>query len=65
MERGRYNKIANFVLAQSEINIQIGAKLPEIYFQQLAEQCNGGSKLYGAKSERYEILANFKMNGLP
>jgi hypothetical protein len=29
---GRYNQIANFVLAQSEINIAIGDKPPEVYF---------------------------------
>src|SRR6185369_17851062 len=30
--RGRYNQIANFVLAQSEINIAIGDKEPAKYF---------------------------------
>ena len=38
LARGRYNQIANFVLAQSEINIAIGDKAPEKYFQELAEQ---------------------------
>jgi hypothetical protein len=32
LTRGRYNQIANFVLAQSEINIAIGDKPPEVYF---------------------------------
>ncbi len=44
LTRGRYNQIANFVLAQSEINIAIGDKAPERYFGELAEQCNGGSQ---------------------
>ena len=39
LSRSRYNQIANFVLAQSEINIAIGAKAPDIYFKELAEQC--------------------------
>jgi hypothetical protein len=47
LSRGRYNQIANFVLAQSEINIAIGARAPEVYFAELAEQCNGGKKRYG------------------
>ena len=47
LARGRYNQIANFVLAQSEINIAIGDKAPEKYFQELAEQCDGGKKKYG------------------
>ena len=36
LPRGRYNQIGNFVLAQSEINIAIGDKAPERYFQDLA-----------------------------
>ena len=47
LSRGRYNQIANFVLAQSEINIAIGDKAPEKYFEELAEQCDGGKKKYG------------------
>lgn len=35
----RYNQIANFVTAQSEINIAIGDKPPEQYFNELVEQC--------------------------
>ena len=48
---GRYNQIANFVLAQSEINIAIGDKPPEKYFEELAEQCAGGKKKYGGITE--------------
>ncbi|MFX6622241.1 hypothetical protein ABTG47_20395, partial [Acinetobacter baumannii] len=38
LSRGRYNQIANFVLAQSEINIAISDKPPEKYFAELAAQ---------------------------
>jgi hypothetical protein len=41
LPRTRYNQIANYVLAQSEINIAIGDKAPSIYFQHLLEQCDG------------------------
>ena len=44
LPRGRYNQIANFLLAQSEINIAIGKKPPKQYFEELAEQCAGGPK---------------------
>jgi hypothetical protein len=30
--RGRYNQIANFAISQSEINIAIGDKAPNVYF---------------------------------
>jgi hypothetical protein len=63
--RGRYNQIANFVLAQSEINIAIGDRPPEKYFKELAEQCAGGKKKYGGITERDELCANLRMSCVP
>lgn len=63
--RGRYNQIANFVLAQSEINIGIGDKAPETYFAELADQCNGGPKKHGGITDLDEMRANLAMSCLP
>lgn len=65
MARGRYNQIANFVLAQSEINIGIGDRSPEVYFAELADQCNGGAKKYGGITKVAEMRANLRMSCLP
>ena len=65
LSRGRYNQIANFVLAQSEINIAIGDKSPEVYFADLAKQCAGGPKKYGGITNREELVANLRMSCLP
>jgi hypothetical protein len=65
LSRGRYNQIANFVLAQSEINIAIGDKAPEQYFRELAEQCAGGKKRYGGITDAAELRANLHMSCLP
>jgi len=65
LARGRYNQIANFVLAQSEINIAIGDKPPEKYFGELAEQCAGGKKKYGGITELADLRANLRMHCLP
>lgn len=65
MSRGRYNQIANFVLAQSEINIAIGAKAPEKYFAELAEQACGGQKKYGGITGIADMRANLRMHCLP
>jgi len=62
---GTYNQIANYVIAQSEINIAIGAEPPEVYFAELAEQCNGGPKKYGGITERHDLLANLRTNCIP
>ncbi len=65
LSRGRYNQIANFVLAQSEINIAIGDKPPEQYFNELALQCMGGNKKFGGITDRDELRANLRMNCVP
>ena len=65
LNRGRYNQIANFVIAQSEINIAIGDKAPEEYFSALAEQCNGGKKRYGGITNEAEMRTNLAANCIP
>jgi hypothetical protein len=65
LSRGRYNQIANFVIAQSEINIAIGHKAPETYFAEIADQVNGGGKLYGGITERDRLQENYAQNCLP
>lgn len=65
MTKGMYNQIANYVIAQSEINISIGSKSPEIYFKQLVEQCNGHAKKYGGITDYPEMRANLAMNCIP
>lgn len=65
LSKGRYNQIANFVLAQSEINIAIGDKAPEVYFKELADQCAGGKKKYGGITNADELRANLRMSCLP
>jgi hypothetical protein len=63
--RSRYNQIANFVLAQSEINIAIGNKAPERYFGELADQCNGGRRKYGGITKKADLSANLRANCIP
>lgn len=63
--KGTYNQIANYVVAQSEINIAIGAKAPADYFQELLDQCNTGAKKYGGIVNRPDMVANLTMNCVP
>ena len=65
LSKGRYNQIANFVLAQSEINIAIGHDAPEKYFSELAKQCAGGKKMYGGITDLAEMKANLRIHCLP
>lgn len=63
--RGRYNQIANYVVAQSEINIAIGDKAPALYFSQLAEQCDGGKRRYGGITSQKELMGNMEQHCIP
>lgn len=65
LARGQYNQIANFVLAQSEINIAIGDKPPEKYFKELVEQCDGGKQKYGGITDAADLRANLRMSCVP
>jgi hypothetical protein len=65
LSRGRYNQIANFVIAQSEINIAIGDKPPERYFGELVDQVNGGSKRYGGITDGTILRKNLAENCIP
>ncbi len=65
LARGQYNQIANFVIAQSEINIQISNKEPATYFQQISDQTNGGAQRYGNITTPEELRENFAMNCIP
>ncbi|GAB6060634.1 GmrSD restriction endonuclease domain-containing protein [Desulfonatronum parangueonense] len=65
LNRGRYNQIANFVIAQSEINITIGDKSPEVYFEQIKEQINGGKRRYGGITDEMTLRQNLAENCVP
>ena len=65
LTRGRYNQIANYVIAQSEINIAIGDTPPETCFARLAEQANGGQRRYGGIVDRAELEENLAKNCVP
>lgn len=63
--RGDYNQIANYAMAQSEINIAIGHKAPKVYMEQVHHQCNGGTKVYGGITSIDELQANLNAHCIP
>ncbi len=65
LSRGRYNQIANFVIAQSEINIAIGDKPPEKYFGELLDQVGGGKVKYGGITKEAELRENLAQHCIP
>jgi len=65
LSRGKYNQIANFVITQSEINIAIGDKPPDVYFREVLQQCSGGEKKYGGIIDEISLKENLLMNCIP
>jgi hypothetical protein len=65
LSRGRYNQIANFSVAQSEINVAISDRAPEIYFADLNRQCMGGLKKYGGITSLDDMRANLRTHCIP
>jgi hypothetical protein len=60
-----YNQVANYVIAQSEINIAIGNKEPAVYLGQVRDQVNGGPRKYGNIVDPDELSGNYRMNCIP
>ena len=50
---------------EPKINIAIADKAPEVYFAELAEQCNGGPKKYGGITDLAEMRSNLCMSCIP
>jgi len=64
-DKKMYNQIANYVMAQSEINIAIGNKSPKEYFNELLKQCETGILKYGAINNIDELYKNLEMHCIP
>lgn len=63
--RADYNQVGNYVVAQSEINIAIGAKAPSIYFAELRAQCAGGATKYGGIVDIESLRSNLAEHAIP
>lgn len=63
--RSQYNQIANYVYTQQEINIAISAKAPEVYMQEMKQQCETKNLKYGEICDEAQLLDNLQMNSIP
>ena len=63
--KGMYNQIANYVYMQSEINIKIKDKAPNVYFGEVKKQCEDGNLIYGGIDSMDELIDNLNQNAIP
>ncbi len=60
-----YNQIANFVYAQTEVNIRIGDKEPKEYFKIILEQCKSGKVTLGSIDDINKLKKNLRDHCIP
>jgi hypothetical protein len=65
LSRGRYNQIANFAVAQSEINIKISDRPPSAYFAEVLAQCDTGVLKFGGITDHDELMDNLRQHCIP
>jgi hypothetical protein len=65
LTRGKYNQLANYVYMQSEVNIRVGNRAPELYFNELRDSILSNNFNYGAIESEKELLLNLKKNCIP
>ncbi len=65
LERGMYNQIANYVYMQSEINIKVGNKPPEEYFNKILDEMENQTNTLSGISNMVELENNLMVNCIP
>ena len=63
--RSMYNQVANYVYTQSEINIRIKDKAPNIYMKEVLNQINKGEAYYGSIGSKDDLKLNLYENAIP
>jgi hypothetical protein len=63
--RSKYNQIANYVYMQTEINIKVGKKSPNVYFKEIQEQVENSSTRYGGIKDTKDLRHNLRSNCIP
>ncbi len=64
-DRSQMNQIANFVYAETSINIRIGNKSPKQYFGEIEDQLAHGKLQYGSIADKETLLKNLNENCIP
>lgn len=65
MARGKYNQIANYVYMQQDINIQVSNRAPNVYFNEVRDQCQTGVTKYGGITSESQLMENLRQNCIP
>ncbi|MCG7657566.1 GmrSD restriction endonuclease domain-containing protein [Wielerella bovis] len=64
-KRSEYNQIANFVLIEQQINIRLGDKSPQLYWQEVLQDIEQQSKKYTELNSKEKLAENCQLNCIP
>lgn len=64
-DRYSSNQIANYVYAETWVNIRISNKPPQEYFKEILEQVRGGELKHGGIKTEAQLLQNLNENCIP
>lgn len=63
--RNLYNQVANYAYTQSEINIRIKDKAPNVYMEEVLNQIYNGEAYYGSINTEVDLKLNLEENAIP
>ena len=63
--RAQYNQIANYVYMQQNINIRVSDTPPNVYFNDVKQQCESGDTKYGGIVNLDDLKRNLSENCIP
>ena len=64
-DKSKYNQVANFTYLDTGVNIAIGKKAPNVYFNKALEQCSTGQLEVGTIVDYDKFWANLEANCIP
>ncbi len=64
-DKSKYNQVANYTYLDTSVNISIGKKSPNEYFNQAKTQCNNKECCIGTILNENELFKNLKVNCIP
>ncbi len=64
-DKSKYNQIANYSYLDTQTNISIGDKAPNVYFKTVFDQCDSKEMKYGNISELSLLKENLIINCIP
>lgn len=61
----KYNQVANYIYLDTQVNKAISDDAPNVYFEKVLNQCEGGNIVLGNIADKNLLASNFAENCIP